>query len=988
MFAQLGRKLFEKDPRVSGRRSRSMTDKRGPPPDEFELEPRRRTWQAPSRLKQQQQDVILTAERGALRTLRNILQGQENDNPFAGISRREKSQLNTVLKRYGLDATQRRINQPDLRRVLQTHLGLPVGRGGSQAQIDQIENRLAAIDFLTEQNMTERYKDVDEKYWEDWMRWMMGRGPKEEYHPERTPWGREVPQNDEVVAYLRSFPAAKGQFMAKLAELRFRGPQNLTEYFLWYKYFVRLPLGGVDPNDEFLKDWHMFFPDEQERRQNGGDQPRGPGPGPGGWGGPHDNDDDPDDDDGDQWGRYIRGPPQSRPRHSTFDYPDQPSDDYDPRQQFAHDNHLAANHEPRDPGAHPVPHDDPDIGEFDNKEKKQEPAEVPMNLDLPDPGHGDPTADTDDDGDITDIGFEDRILTGGETDLDTMDIAPREFEELEPNASGDDEFLKALLELNKPKRGPKQKPQEPLTVQTNVVEASLKPGPSAKEKELKTLTGIQKRRLAKSEEKSTSLESQVRDLEESLKKLKKSNNERLEKAQERLQLTLGEKDRDFKKVKKETNNLTKQLNSRQKKLNQAQKEIKELRKSNRTQEGQRKELGELLQKQAEDIELQKEKTRQLAKEVRTLKSELNKQDKKHAKILSIKGQRANRHIKLLTQEAQANDIERDTMKKVADLVAQERDTLLDKATRLAAANQQLNQERGYLLRLLKHSGTRKVPALPAPPSDPALFTAEEDDDEMTEAQLLLEAPRRRAPDPPPTVHQSPKRKRREKQQPSNPPPTSEPLASPKKKRRADENRRKGVTKEELMRMIEEQERKKEKQQQQQQQQEDDDDDDGPIKQNPFKGSRFEKQMADKIKKYPAPIKTLITTLEEEANALQRDEFPSDNMTETSVWRQDLEGEGGMKISKVEQDRMPLWGNAAMQKMVTYLHNVMLDTTNNPWKRKGGMKLSQLKPNHFPPPTKYGIQEFTKREKLILGRILKDKGIPKELLRALGIHKKK
>lgn len=355
--------MFSGQQRSLQRDSRTLNSKSGPPQDGFEVEKTLDSWIAPTAVRNEAQKRILKGEQAKLKALKNIV---SRNALTAGLDDEEQRQLTEVFRLH-----QNVGRREDVARVLQGALGFPINTRNQQDIVRAIDARLDAIDKLSIEDIQKKFASIDEEYFKDWYKWMIGRGRDAEYNPERTPWGRQIPHNPEVISYIRSFPAKKGMFMAKLAELRFRGPQSVEDYFLWYKYFVRLPELGIDPNDEYLNDWSMFFPDEVNKRK-GNLEEKFDG-----------------DDEGGRVGPMVRGDRDKDVKPSHFDYDD---DDRTPIEDYARDNNNQTNtEERREKGKLPVLEE---AGEVDQPGQGDRPLPPPGD---PDEDEGDESDDDDDD---------------------------------------------------------------------------------------------------------------------------------------------------------------------------------------------------------------------------------------------------------------------------------------------------------------------------------------------------------------------------------------------------------------------------------------------------------------------------------------------------------------------------------------------------------------------------------------------------------------
>src|SRR5574338_771407 len=141
-------------------------------------------------------------------------------------------------------------------------------------------------------------EDVKAQYIKNFISWVMGHGTDLEVLV--TPWGRKFADmsNNELRDFVALYPRMRNEFICDLAELRFRIPDTLQEWMIYYKYFIN-PINdeairrriavdnGFDPadpdsialhpketldwvhghmsefiNTDFLDDWAVFHPEE------------------------------------------------------------------------------------------------------------------------------------------------------------------------------------------------------------------------------------------------------------------------------------------------------------------------------------------------------------------------------------------------------------------------------------------------------------------------------------------------------------------------------------------------------------------------------------------------------------------------------------------------------------------------------------------------------------------------------------------------------
>lgn len=94
-------------------------------------------------------------------------------------------------------------------------------------------------------------------FYTDFQSWLLGKGREKDHL--RTPWYRTPIREDSVHKYLEGFIEKRMDYLKKLDLLKFRGPSNVYEAYLYYKYIVR---GEEYKQDHisFLSDWDKFSP--------------------------------------------------------------------------------------------------------------------------------------------------------------------------------------------------------------------------------------------------------------------------------------------------------------------------------------------------------------------------------------------------------------------------------------------------------------------------------------------------------------------------------------------------------------------------------------------------------------------------------------------------------------------------------------------------------------------------------------------------------
>jgi chromosome segregation ATPase len=99
--------------------------------------------------------------------------------------------------------------------------------------------------------------EVRKEFIQDFQNWLLGRG-KEADHL-KTPWYRVPNKDPSVLNYLDAFVNERHRFLAALAKLQQRTPNNVDEAFLYFKYIVRQDPTKL-PVNTFLADWDKFSP--------------------------------------------------------------------------------------------------------------------------------------------------------------------------------------------------------------------------------------------------------------------------------------------------------------------------------------------------------------------------------------------------------------------------------------------------------------------------------------------------------------------------------------------------------------------------------------------------------------------------------------------------------------------------------------------------------------------------------------------------------
>ena len=139
-----------------------------------------------------------------------------------------------------------------------------------------------ALGFLHEKILEpETISAAERTFWSDFISWMIGK-PRRTEDRQRTPWlnNPDVDELDRNLAtftpsiarFLRVFIETRSRFSTQIEELKIRGPTNLVEAYLYYKYIIRGACDGF-LDDILLMDMPMYpltHENSQEQRQ----QPR------------------------------------------------------------------------------------------------------------------------------------------------------------------------------------------------------------------------------------------------------------------------------------------------------------------------------------------------------------------------------------------------------------------------------------------------------------------------------------------------------------------------------------------------------------------------------------------------------------------------------------------------------------------------------------------------------------------------------------------
>lgn len=129
----------------------------------------------------------------------------------------------------------------------------------------QADDRMA-LDFLHQKILEpEIIGEAERLFWADMVSWMVGK-PRREEDRRRTPWLSNVnisPHDrnlatftPSIAAFLGVFIETRSRFMEQIEELKIRGPINLVEAYLYFKYIVRQDCKGF-LDDVVLMDLRM-----------------------------------------------------------------------------------------------------------------------------------------------------------------------------------------------------------------------------------------------------------------------------------------------------------------------------------------------------------------------------------------------------------------------------------------------------------------------------------------------------------------------------------------------------------------------------------------------------------------------------------------------------------------------------------------------------------------------------------------------------------
>lgn len=114
---------------------------------------------------------------------------------------------------------------------------------------------------LQASNLESENTEVESEFAVDFWKWLNGKGTEEDH--KKTPWGRTPLRFDDVVAYCDGFLDMRFDFLKKVINLESRGPSNLDESYVYFKYLVR----GT-PEDRqglgFLQDWDKMMDRQNE----------------------------------------------------------------------------------------------------------------------------------------------------------------------------------------------------------------------------------------------------------------------------------------------------------------------------------------------------------------------------------------------------------------------------------------------------------------------------------------------------------------------------------------------------------------------------------------------------------------------------------------------------------------------------------------------------------------------------------------------------
>lgn len=150
-----------------------------------------------------------------------------------------------------------------------------------------IESRLLSDDISTDEQMAlgflhekilepETISAAERTFWTDFISWMVGK-PRRREDELVTPWlgiNSRVSAHDRnlstftpsIARFLRVFIDTRSRFLTQIEELKIRGPTNLVEAYLYYKYIIRGACDGF-LDDIALMDLHMDSGFEAEQEQ-------------------------------------------------------------------------------------------------------------------------------------------------------------------------------------------------------------------------------------------------------------------------------------------------------------------------------------------------------------------------------------------------------------------------------------------------------------------------------------------------------------------------------------------------------------------------------------------------------------------------------------------------------------------------------------------------------------------------------------------------
>lgn len=129
---------------------------------------------------------------------------------------------------------------------------------------DSDPERSAWYFWLTEIQRKEALAEYDHRFFVEFVAWLLGTGRDVDH--DATPWKKQpVTHNPSVLAFLRSFTDRQHEFLEALQRMQMRAhggrmPQDINEYYLYYKYIVRGH--WRDQSGQFMSDWnHLMAPD-------------------------------------------------------------------------------------------------------------------------------------------------------------------------------------------------------------------------------------------------------------------------------------------------------------------------------------------------------------------------------------------------------------------------------------------------------------------------------------------------------------------------------------------------------------------------------------------------------------------------------------------------------------------------------------------------------------------------------------------------------